>query len=66
MADGTHDTVLDAKDEALLLIRGRADANGGEQLPDVDIVARVDAPGENVGQARLDDVEETVERRLPA
>lgn len=66
MADGAHDAVLDAKDKALLLIRGRADANGGKELPDVDVVARVDASGEDVGKARLDDVEEAVKRRLPA
>ena len=66
VTDGTHDTILDTKDKTLLLIRGRADADGGEKLPDVDVVARVDAAREDVGQARLDDVKEGVESRLPA
>ena len=66
MTDGTHDAIFDAKDKTLLLIRGRADADGGEELPNVDVVARVDAAREYVGQARLDDVKEGVESRLPA
>jgi hypothetical protein len=66
MADRAHDPVLDGEHQTLLLIRRRTDADGRQELPHVNVLARVDAAGEDVRQARLDDVEEVVECRLPA
>ena len=65
MADGTHDAILDSEDKTLLLIRRGADTDRSEKLPDIDVIARIDAAWENVRQARFNNVEEGVESRLP-
>jgi hypothetical protein len=59
--DGIHDTVLDSKNKSLLLISARANANGGQELPDVDVLSRDDSAGENVRESGLQVVEEAVE-----
>jgi len=64
--DRGHDTVFDGDDQPRLLIRIRANAQRGQELPHVDVVARVDGAGKHVRERGLDEVEKLVVRDLPA
>lgn len=60
-----HDTVLDSNDKSLLLVGSGANANGGKELPNVDILSRGHGARENMGKSRLEMIEELVELGRP-
>lgn len=63
--NSVEDTVLDSQDEARLLVVVGADTHGGQELPDIDVLAGVDAAGEHIWQRGFDAVEQYFKGLLP-
>lgn len=65
VGNSVENTILDSKNQALLLLRVGTDTHGSKKLPDDNILSGVDAAREDMMQSRLQDVEEEVEGLLP-
>lgn len=57
--------ILDSKDQPPLLIVGCVDTHGSKELPNVDILASINASRENVRQRRLESGEEYFKGSIP-
>lgn len=65
VGNSVENTILDSKNQALLLLRVGTDTHGSKKLPDDNILSGVDAAREDMMQGRLQDVEEEIEGLLP-
>lgn len=60
-----HDPILDGDYQSLLLLKIGSDAQGGEKLPHVNVLPRVNRAGEYVRKAWLNTVEKGVVKSHP-
>lgn len=64
-ADSIHDTILHSQNQSLLFFGVRVDAEGGEELPHIDILSGSHSAREDVRQCVLESIEEMVKGSSP-